>query len=46
MKKFHYVAEINLPSKSAYPLHVLKMCDAFASLKYKVTLIIFLKIKI
>tara|TARA_B100001996_G_scaffold381765_1_gene371900 strand:+ start:886 stop:1977 length:1092 start_codon:yes stop_codon:yes gene_type:complete len=43
MKKFHYVAEINLPSKSAYPLHVLKMCDAFASLKYNVTLIIFYK---
>ena len=27
MKKFDYVAEINLPSNSAYPLHVLKMCD-------------------
>jgi len=45
MKKFHYVAEINLPSKSAYPLHVLKMCDAFASLNYKVNLIIFYKKK-
>jgi glycosyltransferase involved in cell wall biosynthesis len=43
MKKFHYVAEINLPSKSAYPLHVLKMCDAFAGLKYNVTLLIFYK---
>ena len=45
MKKFHYVAEINLPSKSAYPLHVLKMCDAFASLNYKVNLIVFYKEK-
>ena len=43
MKKFDYVAEINLPSNSAYPLHVLKMCDAFAELNYKVTLYIFYK---
>jgi hypothetical protein len=43
MKKFDYVAEINLPSNSAYPLHVLKMCDAFAELNYKVTLFIFYK---
>ena len=43
MKKFDYVAEINLPSHSAYPLHVLKMCDAFAELNYKVTLYIFYK---
>ena len=43
MKKFHYVAEINLPSRSAYPLHVLKMCDTFSGLKYKVTLITFNK---
>ena len=38
MKNFNYVAEINLPSYSAYPLHVLKMCDALAGLDYKVTL--------
>jgi len=44
MKKFHYIAEINLPNTSAYALHVLKMCDAFAELKYDVKLIIFIKI--
>ena len=43
MKKFHYIAEINLPNTSAYALHVLKMCDAFAELKYDVKLIIFYK---
>ena len=26
-----YIAEINLPNKSAYAQHVFKMCDAFAS---------------
>ena len=45
MKNFNYVAEINLPSYSAYPLHVLKMCDALASLDYKVTLFVFYKNK-
>tara|TARA_B110000027_G_C16118073_1_gene301271 strand:+ start:1429 stop:2526 length:1098 start_codon:yes stop_codon:yes gene_type:complete len=43
MKNFFYIAEINLPSTSAYALHVLKMCDAFANLKYDVKLIIFYK---
>ncbi|MDA9769004.1 hypothetical protein N9C76_00300 [Candidatus Pelagibacter sp.] len=38
MKNFNYVGEINLPSRSACPLHVLKMCDALAGLDYKVTL--------
>ena len=45
MKNFNYVAEINLPSHSAYPLHVLKMCDALAGLDYKVTLFVFYKNK-
>lgn len=29
MKKIFYIAELNLPSKSAYAIHVMKMCDAF-----------------
>ena len=45
MKKFFYIAEINLPTSSAYALHVLKMCDAFAELKYDVRLIIYYKKK-
>ena len=28
-KKFFYIADFSLPNKSAYSLHVLKICDAF-----------------
>ena len=45
MIKFYYIAEINLPTSSAYALHVLKMCDAFAEIKYDVELIIYYKKK-
>ena len=34
--KIYYVAELNLPSKSAYAIHVMKMCEAFSKLKYDV----------
>lgn len=30
MKKLLYLADLSLPNKSAYAIHVLKMCDAFA----------------
>jgi hypothetical protein len=40
MNNFYYIAEISLPSRSAYAVHVLKMCDAFASSGYKVSLIL------
>ena len=43
MKKIHsiyYVAELNLPSKSAYSIHVMKMCEAFSSLGYKTNLFV------
>ena len=33
MKKINYIAEINLPNKSGYAHHVLKICDAFSDLK-------------
>lgn len=33
MNSILYVAELNLPSKSAYTQHVLKICDAFAKKK-------------
>ena len=36
--KIYYVAELNLPSKSAYAIHVMKMCEAFSKLKYDVNL--------
>ena len=41
MKKnttIYYVSELNLPSKSAYSIHVMKMCDGFSELGYKVNL--------
>lgn len=37
-KKIYYIAEINIPSKSAYSIHVMKMCEAFAKLKYDTNL--------
>ena len=43
MKKstpLYYVAELNLPSKSAYSIHVLKMCEAFSKLGFKINLLI------
>lgn len=39
-KKIYYIAEINIPSKSAYSIHVMKMCEAFAKLKYDINLYI------
>ena len=30
IKNINYIAEINLPSKSAYSIHVMKMCNAFS----------------
>ncbi len=39
-KKIYYVAELNLPSKSAYSIHVMKMCEAFSKLKCDVNLIV------
>ena len=40
MKKAYYVAELNLPTNSAYAHHVLKMCDALSE-NFDTTLIIF-----
>ena len=31
---------INLPSKSAYSIHVMKMCEAFSKLNYNTNLIV------
>lgn len=42
MQKAYYIAELNLPSKSAYAHHVLKMCDNLSK-KFDTTLIIFSK---
>ena len=39
-KKIYYIAELNLPSKSAYSIHVMKMCEAFSKLKYDVNLFV------
>lgn len=36
----NYVCEVNFPNTSAYGLHVLKMCDALSSKKFKVNLFI------
>tara|TARA_A100001234_G_C12624354_1_gene385377 strand:+ start:584 stop:1660 length:1077 start_codon:yes stop_codon:yes gene_type:complete len=40
MNTILYIAELNLPNKSAYTQHVLKICDAFAS-KNKTNLLVF-----
>lgn len=38
--KYYYIAEINLPSKSAYAVHVFQMCNALAKAKKKVVLLV------
>ncbi len=45
MKKIFYIAELNLPSKSAYSIHVMKMCDAFKINGDKVKLLTYNLIK-
>jgi glycosyltransferase involved in cell wall biosynthesis len=39
LNKFIYIAEFNLPSTSAYSIHVMKICDTFAKF-FKSTLLI------
>ena len=34
-KKLFYIADFSLPNRSAYALHVLKMCDAFSEFTNK-----------
>lgn len=34
----NYVSELNIPNKSAYSIHVMKMCEAFSKLGYKTNL--------
>ena len=38
--KIHYLATANIPSKTANSLQILKMCDAFSNIGYKISLII------
>ena len=38
-KKFTYICDFQLPTTSAYAIHVSKMCEAFAKINYDVTLI-------
>jgi len=41
MKNYFYIADFSLPNKSAYSIHVLKICDAFNELnRKKITLLI------
>ena len=39
-KKIYYIAELNLPSKSAYSIHVMKMCESFSKLNYDTNLFV------
>ena len=36
--KVNYISELNLPSYSAYSIHVMKMCEAFSKLGYNINL--------
>ena len=36
--EIYYVSELNIPNKSAYSIHVMKMCEAFAKLGFKTNL--------
>ena len=33
MEKLLYVSDVSLPNKSAYAVHVMKMCEAFSEKK-------------
>ena len=41
MKELNYIADISLPNKSAYAVHVLKICDNFAKNWFNVNLNIY-----
>ncbi len=43
LKNVNYIAEIFLPSKSAYSIHVMKMCNEFAKKKINTNLYIYNK---
>ncbi len=45
MKEINYIAELNLPSKSAYSIHVMKMCNAFSKAGYRTKLYVYTKKK-
>lgn len=36
--EIYYVSELNIPSKSAYSIHVMKMCESFTRLGFKTNL--------
>jgi glycosyltransferase involved in cell wall biosynthesis len=36
--KIYYISELNFPSKSAYSIHVMKMCEAFSKLGFETNL--------
>ena len=36
--KIYYISELNLTSKSAYSIHVMKMCEAIKKIGYKINL--------
>ena len=40
MNKCFYIAELNLPSNSAYSVHVFQMCNALAKAEKRVVLIV------
>ena len=42
MKKIIYISDLNLPNNSAQSIQILKMCDAFSSIKNK-AVILFVK---
>jgi len=43
VKKINYIAELNLPSTSAYSIHVMKMCNAIAKEGHEINLYIYSK---
>jgi len=36
--KIYYISELNIPNKSAYSIHVMKMCEAFTKLGFEINL--------
>ena len=45
MREINYISDLSLPNKSAYAVHVMKICDNFVKNGFKVNLNIYSKNK-
>ena len=41
MLNLNYIADLSVPNKSAYTVHVLKICDNFSKIGYNVNIYLY-----